>query len=362
MSAKYIRLANLLRSSIYENSNDSYKLPTEKELCIRYGVSRQTVRKALSVLAEENLIQKKQGSGSYAIGLSSDHTGNDIALLIHSDSEYVYPSLIADIRSRLQTQNYTLTVYVTDNSVSKERELLQQLLTVPLRGLIAEPCKSAFPTPNRDLYLKLHERDVSILFLYENYSNLMEFPSVQCDNYSGAYYLGQYLINHHHTHIAAIFQSDRGLSIDQYYGFLSAICDADLPIDDDLICWFNDSQLSLLRAKKDTGFLSEFIHKKMKSCTAILCENDEIAYWLTKELKYAGQSIPDDISVVCFHNTYLNDLNDTHITSVVIRPHEIPFAVADQIIQLIGGHSIPSRKIAFHLTERGSVRAPLTYI
>ena len=32
MSAKYIRLANLLRSSIYENSNDSYKLPTEKEL------------------------------------------------------------------------------------------------------------------------------------------------------------------------------------------------------------------------------------------------------------------------------------------------------------------------------------------
>ena len=177
MSAKYIRLANLLRSSIYENSNDSYKLPTEKELCIRYGVSRQTVRKALSVLAEENLIQKKQGSGSYAIGLSSDHTGNDIALLIHSDSEYVYPSLIADIRSRLQTQNYTLTVYVTDNSVSKERELLQQLLTVPLRGLIAEPCKSAFPTPNRDLYLKLHERDVSILFLYENYSNLFRFSA-----------------------------------------------------------------------------------------------------------------------------------------------------------------------------------------
>lgn len=362
MSAKYIRLANLLRSSIYENSNDSYKLPTEKELCTRFGVSRQTVRKALSVLAEENLIQKRQGSGSYATIQTSSYAGSTIAMLIHSDSEYAYPSLIADMKSRLQAQNYALSVYITDNSVSKEREILQQLLTLPVRGVISQPCKSCFPTPNKDLYLKLHQRDVSLLFFNENYSNLMEFPSLQWDNYAGGYFLGQYLANHHHTKVAGIFQSDSGLSIERYHGYLSALVERNLPIDDDVICWYTTSQLSLLREKKDTGFLTRFIQKNCTFCTAVLCDTDEIAYWLAKELKYMGKSIPDDISVVCFHNTYLNELNDTHITTMTEKPHEVAQGAVEQILQLIGGHSVSSQKLPFHLVERGSVQSPMIYL
>ena len=72
MSAKYIQLASQLKSliqkNLYENnSNTVYQLPTEAVLCQIYHVSRQTVRKALSILEEEHLIQKRQGSGSYAV-------------------------------------------------------------------------------------------------------------------------------------------------------------------------------------------------------------------------------------------------------------------------------------------------------
>lgn len=76
MPAKYLQLASQLKNLIqqnqqkdfYENnSGAAYQLPTEAALCQMYHVSRQTVRKALSVLEEEHLIQKRQGSGSYAV-------------------------------------------------------------------------------------------------------------------------------------------------------------------------------------------------------------------------------------------------------------------------------------------------------
>ncbi|MDO9583419.1 MAG: phosphonate metabolism transcriptional regulator PhnF [Desulfomicrobium sp.] len=41
------------------------KLPTEQELAGRFGVNRHTVRRALTLLAEKELIRTEQGSGSF---------------------------------------------------------------------------------------------------------------------------------------------------------------------------------------------------------------------------------------------------------------------------------------------------------
>lgn len=48
------------------------KLPNERELGDQYGVSKMTVKKALDMLSEEGLIYKKQGSGTYVMGLSQE--------------------------------------------------------------------------------------------------------------------------------------------------------------------------------------------------------------------------------------------------------------------------------------------------
>ncbi|KSV56945.1 hypothetical protein ATO21_02590 [Pediococcus acidilactici] len=41
------------------------KLPSEKELCNQYDVSRITVRKALAELEEKGYITRRQGQGSF---------------------------------------------------------------------------------------------------------------------------------------------------------------------------------------------------------------------------------------------------------------------------------------------------------
>ena len=62
----YYQLENVLREKITSGSfNGGERLPTEIELIEQYGVSRITVRQALSALAEDGLIERKQGRGTY---------------------------------------------------------------------------------------------------------------------------------------------------------------------------------------------------------------------------------------------------------------------------------------------------------
>lgn len=60
------KIARLLKSEINGNSwHVGDLLPSEAELAVRYNVSRNTLRKALSLLEGEGIIHRKHGSGTY---------------------------------------------------------------------------------------------------------------------------------------------------------------------------------------------------------------------------------------------------------------------------------------------------------
>lgn len=62
----YLQIKNLLQKQIEEGCyTDGDKLPSEREMCEAYGVSRIPVRKALELLEAEGLIQSFQGKGSF---------------------------------------------------------------------------------------------------------------------------------------------------------------------------------------------------------------------------------------------------------------------------------------------------------
>jgi DNA-binding GntR family transcriptional regulator len=81
---QYSHLAEQLRKGILAGRYaPGTRLPTERKLCMRFRVSRITVRQALSLLEDELLISRRQGSGTYVrrnparrIPLMIDYTGS----------------------------------------------------------------------------------------------------------------------------------------------------------------------------------------------------------------------------------------------------------------------------------------------
>ncbi len=62
----YQKLYNILREKILKKEYvPGTRIPTERELCDEYGVSRITVRHALMLLQEQNFIERMQGRGTY---------------------------------------------------------------------------------------------------------------------------------------------------------------------------------------------------------------------------------------------------------------------------------------------------------
>ncbi len=353
--SKYETLSKQLTEQILRNLQRGVTaLPTEAQLAGQYNVSRQTVRAALALLRERGLIESRQGSGSYATGLSPDASENRIPILVASSQEYIYPHLLTDIRSSLAEKGYQLQVCPTDNNTSTERQILLSLLETPPRALIAEGSKSALPTPNADLYEKLKAEGTRLLFLHNKYDALPEEVCIKDDNYYGGYLLANHLADLGHTSIAGLFKIDDRQGPERFLGAASCLHDLGMELMDSHVGWFQSSDVAALEKRQDTRFLASFIKEQLAGCSAVICYNDEIAYWLMKELSYAHIQVPRNVSVVCFDNSYLSELSKIQITTLTHKPHEMGDCVVESIIRLLQGIPTVSQEIPWELVRRES--------
>lgn len=353
MVAKYLRLANILREQISSTIHTGdKKLPTEEVLSKRYGVSRQTVREALKVLKSEGLIETRQGSGTFIAMKNEGDLSKKIAVLISSDSDYIYPEMISDMKATFKRNGYSTHVYVTNNSISTEREHLQSILTGRFAGLISEPVFNAYPGANIDIFEKIRDRGTHILFIGGAYYNFPDFHRVKSDDVYGGYLAFRTLAKKNHKSIACLFNRDLMSGIERYQGVLMAANDFEAQIRDDMCTWYSCEDVNRLRHNQDYSFLVEFLKENIKKVTAVICMNDEIAYWLIKEARGLGYDVPEDFSVISFDNSFLSMFDKLQITTVAHNAHEPAKSAAAGLVKLLKGQPFSSLKLSWHLISR----------
>lgn len=66
---RYMRLQKLIRRAVDDRRLPAgVALPSERDLCEEYGLSRVTIRKAIDGLVDEGLLERRQGAGTFVSG------------------------------------------------------------------------------------------------------------------------------------------------------------------------------------------------------------------------------------------------------------------------------------------------------
>lgn len=316
-------------------------------------MSRQTVRHALKLLEEEGLIRRRQGSGTFINDRREADGSRRIAVVATFLDDYIFPAILHDVQNSLSRAGCATLVFATENKVGREREILKNLLEQKVSAILIEGSKTALPTPNSDLFHTLHSRNIPILFFHGAYGNLTGFPCLLDDNYSGGYQLAKYLLKEGHTAIAGMFKSDDMQGPQRYHGVVSALRDARLPIRDSSFFWYDtEDRASLLRG--DYGWVDSFIEHRLSNATAVVCYNDEIAYRLIRRLLELGKTVPGDVAVVSFDNSFYSRIGPVPITSIGHKTDRMGKAAASMLLDMLSGGMPQSLFLGWELFRRTS--------
>ena len=336
MAAKYLNIASDLRQECrLLRRNGAEKLPSESELCTRYACSRQTVRSALALLTEEGLIERRQGSGSYLSSRQLPHS-SQVVLMIPDENEYLYPSLVSDLRLRLSSAGYALSCRNTYARHSREREELQSVLDSPPAAVLLEAICNCLPNPNEDLILQLEQSGIPLVYLFCSYSPSDRVPCVSEADRAGAYQLVHYLAAKGHRDIAGIFRSDDSRGHERYRGALQACRDLGIPSTEQRFLWFS-AEMREQMLNGDASFLQSLLRGPLSSCSAAVCQNDELAYYLLRESERLVPRRSEAIELVSFDDSHYAYAGNKKILSLSHRPHALADTAAQTLLAVMRG-------------------------
>lgn len=337
MDKKSTRVYNWIRAYIDENKfSANLKLPSENVLCKRLEVSRETVRLALERLAQEGLIYKIQGSGTYinkAVALSkevSDESASiKIALILQGQDRNANSGLISGIKSILKEKRADLHIFFTDNKFSSERNCLDVVAHQDFDGFIVDGVKASLLNPNLDCYRNIYQKKIPVIF-YNNYYKELRYPKVINNDYRCARELLKRLIQAGHKHIAGIFVYDNYQSIEKFRGYVSAVRKYGAEFDDDNVKWCVSNEAHADGFYKEVG---KFL-KGLPKCTAVVCCNYMILQAVLRAVGEAGKSVPEDYSLVCFDYSK-EDWEEAGVTCSIHPGYEMGQQVGRRLMQMI---------------------------
>lgn len=331
---KYYDLMEDLRAQILSGEiKPGEKLPSENQLSTQYDVSRQTVRKALQILQNEGYIYAEHGRGTFCSEMMR-HTkqSRNIAVVTTYLSDYIFPRVIQGIDQVLTDNGYSILLKNTKNSRGLEARCLEELLKKDIDGLIIEPSKSQIFCRHINLYQMLDEYQIPYVFIQGSYAQMKEKPHILLDDCKGGYLVTKHLIDLGHREIVGIFKSDDAQGQQRHKGYVQALQEAGLAYDPDKVIWFYTEDRKTHPYEKMRQMAVE---REQLYFDAVVSYNDQIAIEVIRALTEEGLSVPDDISVTGYDDSYLAATCKVPLTTVTHPQEKLGQMAAELLLRII---------------------------
>lgn len=172
------------------------------------------------------------------------------------------------------------------------------------------------------------------ILLLDYYLSGIDADCIVTNGFFGGYKLTQYLISEGHTEIGFVGTRLATSSIfDRYMGYMKAMMENRLMIKDE---WIIDD-------RQPDNELFQHITFPEKLPTALVCNCDETAFKVIRDLKTRGVSVPEDVSVVGYDNYLISEICDPPITTINVDAGEMADLAVSTILERISDPKLPTR-------------------
>ncbi|MCL4506298.1 MAG: GntR family transcriptional regulator [Chloroflexi bacterium] len=356
-SVLYAQVELLIREEIARDGlQPGARLPTEAELCKRFGVSRSTIRQSLNRLEIDGLITRTRGKGTFVRRNNAVPSSEPAAApgrhetrpaLIHkmiglvfcARSDTLQMNILLGAERAAKSRGYALMFGYSGEDQRMEEQEIERLLRMGTDGVIVMPVSNVTSTPGVQLLLE-HRTP---LVLVDRYLSDLDTSYVVSDGFDGAYRVTEHMIilgYESFSYITSGRELPSTTSVrDRYQGFSKALEDYGMAAQVKPLIPVN---------LNDTRDVERLITARTTGQTrpnAIVAVHDAVAIDLMRTATTIGLVPPDDYAVVGFDDLPTASHLPVPLTTVMQPRYDMGFKSGHMLIDIIEGRISQNEKL-----------------
>lgn len=311
-------------------------LPGELELSDTLGVSRNTVRHALTQLSKQYRIERKPGRGTIFLGDQQAVSRTKSIGIVNSSLMYnIYPELVHGLEDGLYHGGYSMILANGNYDIEKEIESVRRMLGQGVAGLIVEPIASGASVQNTRLLTELNAAGIPIITTNCIIDGL-EASYVTLDDKWIGQRAAKYLRTQGHSRVGCVYKSDNQAGVHRYNGFREELEKSGITTLSQYTCGYTQEDEPRLPGAYCT---IDILSRNNDPPTAIFYFNDQIAIQAYEALQKNGLSVPEDLSIISVDNIPEAALVSPPLTTFNHPKYLMGKIVAEMMLARLGPHN-----------------------
>ncbi|WP_419992533.1 GntR family transcriptional regulator [Streptomyces boninensis] len=356
---KYRRVAERLRREISDgNWAPGAQLPVERELADSLAVSINTLRRAVSQLVDEGVVQRRQGAGTFVRPQDappptppepSPAVSRRLIGVLVPSTTYYYPRVVDGIQRVLRDAGAGVVLASSKYDLGIESSELRAMRETGVQGLLLVPNLHLMDDPQG--YVDgLRELPVPYVLVERRPPHpAPDDPTtyVETDHAGGVYRALQHLRALGHRRIGLVGRRLTGTSELVARGFDAAARLLDVELVEGAVVRRE------LWTPADTAAYAR--HCAQAGITAVFCHGDRDAAALIVHARQGGLAVPGDLAVVAYDDE-VAEVGDVPLTAVSPPKSEVGALAAELLLRrLEAGEEAPTHRV--QLQPRLVIRA-----